>query len=156
KHGQSPINLALRKAVDDGPYGNTPGIAKFTTDDVGLVWLTPSLQRTGYAAAKAYLQGQAGPLGITTLLDKDELAKLYGNPFGNNRTPDFIAITQPGLIYTGGSKLAEHGGFANEDHNVALLVSNPRLHHRIVTEHVETRQVAPTILRALAIRPSEL
>src|SRR5579864_1827093 len=39
KHGQSPINRALRVAFDDAPYGNTPGIGQFTTDDVGLVWL---------------------------------------------------------------------------------------------------------------------
>src|SRR5262249_50338279 len=156
KHGQSPINLALRKAVDDSPYGNTPGIAQFTTDDVGLVWLSPALQQKNYAAAKAYLNSQAGPLGITKLLDKDELAELYGNPFGNNRTPDFIAITEHGLIYTGGTKLAEHGGFANDDRNVALLVSNPGFARKLVADQVETRQVAPTILRALSIRPSEL
>jgi len=95
-------------------------------------------------------------LGISKLLDKDELAELYGNPFGNNRTPDFIAITDQGLIYTSGTKLAEHGGFARDDRNVALLVSNPGLPRRIVMDKVETRQVAPTILRALSIRPSEL
>jgi len=156
KHGQSPINLALRQAVDDGPYGNTPGIAKFTTDDVGLVWLAPARQKTDYAAAKAYLKNQAGQLGIGKLLDKEELAELYGNPFGNDRTPDFIAITDLGLIYTSGTKLAEHGGFARDDRNVALLVSNPGLPRRIVMDKVETRQVAPTILRALSIRPSEL
>jgi len=156
KHGQSPINLALRQAVDDGPYGNTPGIAQFTTDDVGLVWLAPALQQKDYAAAKSYLQGQADQLGIAKLLDKDELAKLYGNPFGNNRTPDFVAITDHGLIYTSGTKLAEHGGFANDDRNVALLISNPKVSRAVVKDAVETRQVAPTILRALSIRPTEL
>jgi len=156
KHGQSPINLAQRRAVDDGPYGNTPGIAKATTDDVGLVWLAPALQKTSYAAARNYLKNQAGLLGIMKILDKDELAESFGNPFGNNRTPDFIAITDHGLIYTGGTKLAEHGGFAKDDRNVALLVSNPGLARKVVKERVETRQVAPTILDALSIRPSEL
>jgi hypothetical protein len=156
KHGQSPINVALRKAVDDGPYANTPGIAQYTTDDVGLVWLSPSLQQKDYAAAKAYLLSQKSPLGIAKLLDKSDLAPLYGNPFGNNRTPDFIAITDHGLIYTGGSKLAEHGGFANDDRNVALLVYNPKLAPNLIFDQVETRQVAPTILQALSIDPEEL
>jgi hypothetical protein len=156
KHGQSPINVALRKAVKNGPYAMTPGVAQVTTDDVGLVWLSPALQQQDYAAAKAYLLSQKGPLGIDKLLDRSELAPLYGDPFGNNRTPDFIAITTPGVIYTSGSKLAEHGGFAHDDRNVALLVYNPGLSPNVVSDQVETRQVAPTILRALSINPIEL
>jgi len=156
KHGQSPINVALRQAFDDGPYGGTPGIGQYTTDDVGLVWLAPDQQRAQYAAAKAYLQAHAAQLGIVTLLDRDEVTRLYGDPFANNRAPDFAAITLHGLIYTGGSKLAEHGGFAHDDRNVALLVSNPRIKHQIIDADVETRQIAPTILQALSIDPKEL
>ena len=156
KHGQSPIDVSQRQQVKDAPYGATPGIDQFTTDDVGLVWLKPSRQQKDYAAARAYLQAQAKSLGIMTLLDKSDLASLYGNPFGNNRTPDFIAITTHGLIYTSGSKLAEHGGFAHDDRNVALLVYNPGFTPKSVANQVETRQVAPTILQALSIRPNEL
>jgi hypothetical protein len=156
KHGQSPINRALRVAFDDGPYGNTPGIAQFTTDDVGLVWLTPGQQRMNYGAARSYLESQATKLGIEKLLDADELARLYGSPFANSRTPDFVAITKHGLIYTGGTKLAEHGGFAQDDRNVALLVAHPDLSSRVFQEEVETRQIAPTILRALGIDADEL
>ena len=156
KHGQSPIDLTTRHAVDDSPYGDTPGIAHFTTDDVGLVWLTPASQQQNYAAAKAFLQSRASVLGIMQLLDKAALAPHFHNPFGNNRTPDFIAITTPGLIYTSGSKLAEHGGFAHNDRNVALVVSHPSLLATIVNDLVETRQVAPTILRSLGINPNEL
>jgi hypothetical protein len=127
KHGQSPIDVTKHRAVSDKLYGNTPGIAQATTDDVALVWLSPSLQQTDYAAAKSYLLSQKVPLGIFELLDRSELGPLYGDPFGNNRTPDFIAKTDHGLIYTKGDKLAEHGGFANDDRNVALLVYNPNL-----------------------------
>jgi len=155
KHGQSPINLALRAAFDDGPYGNTPGIAQFTTDDVGLVWLAPGAEKAKYSAARAYLQSQAAKLGIDKLLDADELARLYGSP-DNSRTPDFVAITKPGLIYTGGTKLAEHGGFAHHDRNVALLVAHPALRSRAFNDEVETRQIAPTILNALGIDANEL
>ena len=73
-----------------------------------------------------------------------------------NRTPDFVAITKHGLIYTGGTKLAEHGGFAQDDRNVALLVAHPDFSGRVFQEEVETRQIAPTILRALGIDTDEL
>ena len=156
KHGQSPIDPTLRMAVSDAPYGGTPGIDSFTTDDVGLVWLKPGLQRSDYTAAEDYLVSQAGPLGIVQLLDKADLAPLYRNPFSSDRTPDFIAITEHGLIYTGGTKLAEHGGFAEDDRNVALLVSNPSITGSVNEAAVETRQIASTILGALGINPQEL
>lgn len=164
KHGQSPIDVTLRKAVDDSPYASTPGIStggasgngSYTTDDVGLVWLAPSLEKKDYKAAKAYLEGQSQTLGITKLLDKDELAKMYHSPFGSSRTPDFIAVTQHGLIYTSGTKLAEHGGFAQDDRNVALVVSNPSIAAASSAGNVETRQIASTVLSVLGINPKEL
>ena len=156
KHGQSPIDLALRQAVDDGPYGATPGLDFFQTDDVALIWLKKSAQAGSYAAAKHYLETQKGPLGIVEILARAELTSLSQDPFKDNKTPDFIAITTPGLIYTGGSKLAEHGGFAHDDRNVGLLVSHPALSASTNSDDVETRQVAPTILRSLGISPSEL
>jgi len=156
KHGQSPIDLSLRIAASDSLYAGTPGIAAYTTDDVGLVWLDPSMQRSQYRAAKQYLIDNMGALGIVQLLDKSDLGPLYGNPFGNNRTPDFIAITEHGLIYTSGTKLAEHGGFAHDDRNVALLLSNPGIIASINNASVETRQIASTILSVLGINPKEL
>ncbi len=69
----------------------------------------------------------------------------------DGRTPDIAIEPNHGVIYTSGSKLAEHGGFASDETHVALLVSSPRQHARTETENVETTQVAPTILRALGI-----
>ena len=160
KHGQSPINVQLRQAFDVSPYSATPGFGSNgskTTDDVALVWLSPQMQQKSYKAAEAYLLSQATALGIDTLLDKSALAPLYGNPFGNNRTPDFIAVTIHGLIYTSGSKLAEHGGFfIPDDRNVGLLVSNPSITAATVNDDVETRQIAATILDVLGINSKEL
>jgi arylsulfatase A-like enzyme len=156
KHGQSPIDLTQRQAVDDGPYAAMPGIDFFQTDDVALIWMKKSAQAGSYAAAKHYLESQMGPLGIVQLLDRYDLAFLYQDPFRDNKTPDFIAVTTHGLIYTGGSKLAEHGGFSNDDRNVGLLVSHPALAPSTNSSDVETRQVAPTILKVLGIDPNEL
>jgi hypothetical protein len=129
---------------------------------VALLWLTPQMQQGSYKAAEAYLLSQATcsrrvPLGIVTLLDKSALAPLYGNPFANNRTPDFIAVTVHGLIHTGGPKLAEHGGFfIPDDRNVVLLVSNPSINPATLNDNVETRQIVATILDVLGINPKEL
>ena len=62
-----------------------------------------------------------------------------------------------GVTYSGSTaKQEEHGGFAHDDTNVVLLVSNPSLQPKTVRESVGTVQVAPTILKALGLDPSAL
>jgi arylsulfatase A-like enzyme len=168
KHGQSPINVKERVAISDALYSGAPGFGTHgfeICDDAAYVWLSPELQQatnpaTGhpyYADAKAYIQAHAADLHIEKLLDRDELTQLYGDPFHNSRVPDFIAITDHGAICTGGSKLAEHGGFARDDRNVALLVSSPRIRHTAVVDDITfTTQIAPTILDALGLDPRSL
>jgi hypothetical protein len=90
--------------------------------------------------------------GITQLYNAPGLP-----PNGDPRKPDILVTPHIGVTYSGSTKkLAEHGGFAFDDTNVMLLVSNPRLQPK--TEHAwaETMQVAPTILRALGLDPSAL
>ena len=53
-------------------------------------------------------------------------------------------------------KQAEQGGFAQDDTNVMLLVSNPGIKSRTVTTFVETTQVAPTILSIPGLDPNAL
>lgn len=61
------------------------------------------------------------------------------------------------MVYTGSTKKqAEHGGFAHDDTNVILLVSNPNLQPATVTSFVETTQVAPTIIQVLGLSPASL
>jgi arylsulfatase A-like enzyme len=61
------------------------------------------------------------------------------------------------VIYTGSTKKqAEHGGFAHDDTNVMMLVSNPDFDAKKITAFVETTQVAPTILKALGLDPNKL
>jgi arylsulfatase A-like enzyme len=73
------------------------------------------------------------------------------------RTPDIVVIPNVGVVYTGSTKKqSEHGGFANDDTNVMLLVSNPSIKPRTDTSFVETDQVAPTILKLLGLNPAAL
>jgi hypothetical protein len=60
------------------------------------------------------------------------------------------------VIFTHGSKIAEHGGFNEDDVHTALLVSNGRLEARIVKSAVSNQQVAATIVKALGHDPEEL
>jgi hypothetical protein len=167
KHGQSPIDKSLRKAISDAAYGAAPGFAPNgfeICDDEALVWLSPEKQQGRdpathekyYDEAKAFIEDHAAQLQIKELLDRDELKKLYQDPFKDSRTPDFLAITNHGVICTGGSKLAEHGGFSNDDRNVLLLLSAPDLRPATVDGRVFTTQIAPTILHALGLDPDAL
>ena len=78
-------------------------------------------------------------------------------PNGDPRSPDIIVTPNVGVTYTGSaSKLSEHGGFAHDDTNVILLVSNPAFEPRTVYSEVGTLQVAPTIIKALGLNPTSL
>jgi hypothetical protein len=81
---------------------------------------------------------------------------LYYNK-GDSRAPDILITPNIGVTYSNsGKKLAEHGGFAKDDVNVIMLVSNPSFKAQTITSPVETAQVAPTILQALGLNPNQL
>ena len=85
------------------------------------------------------------------------LALNYNDPTVDPRTPDIIVTPNVGVTYSGSTKkLAEHGGFAHDDTNVILLVSNSSFTPRTVRAEVGTAQVAPTILQYLGLNPSAL
>jgi len=156
KHGQSPIDKSKRQAMSDAPYTKTPGYAFHVADDVALLWLDPKTAAANRTDAADYLLGQAGPLKIESLAGAEVLRLAYQDPATDSRTPDFIALPQYGVIYTGGTKLAEHGGYTNDDRNVGLLVSGSGIDGHVVNDTVETRQIAPTILRTLGLDPRKL
>ncbi len=138
----------------DNPTGIGP-----TEDDISLLWLT---QASDTLTAVGILETNATAAGIGQIFYGPSLETMFNAPGlppnGDPRTPDIIVQPNVGVIYTGSSKKqAEHGGFAQDDTNVMLLVSNPNLHHaRTVTSFVETTQVAPTILKALDLAPNLL
>jgi hypothetical protein len=60
------------------------------------------------------------------------------------------------VIFTGGTKLSEHGGFNEDDIHTALLVSLDGLDPAVVKSAVLNQQVAPTIIKALGLDPENL
>jgi hypothetical protein len=101
------------------------------------------------------LQANKAADHIQTLLFGPSIQNQFGNPATDSRVPDVIILPEPGVIYTGGSKIAEHGGFSHDDTNVALLVAGAGSSGQVL-DPVETRQIAPTILRLLGLKPAAL
>jgi arylsulfatase A-like enzyme len=158
KHGQSPVDRTKRVALDDGAVIAAPIGSNFAfdiADDGVLIWLKDNSGNKTQEAVNA-LKNFPGDTGIVNFLYGDALADMFQDPARDSRAPDIIGITRVGVIYTGGSKIAEHGGFNPDDVHVALLVSKPHLPRSVVNEPVATTQIAPTILKALGLDPNEL
>jgi hypothetical protein len=180
KHGQSPIdpNLffpipghhttnglspatiisnQLHAAMPSSEDPNGTGIGS-TEDDVSLLWLT-NTSFTGQAVS--LLEANKTAIGAGQIFYGPSVALNYNTPGlppnGDPRTPDIIVTPNIGVIYTGSAaKQEEHGGFAHDDTNVMLLVSNPSFKAKTVYSEVGTLQVAPTILEALGLDPRQL
>src|SRR5215470_5368336 len=186
KHGQSPIdpNRFFPIPGHSGTNGTPPSgiIGNFlptvysdpnnglglAEDDISQIWLADS-NRTADAVTALENAGTAIGLGqiyygasINTLFNPPGVPNSPGpccklRAGGDPRTPDIVVIPNVGVVYTGNlKKQSEHGGFASDDTNVMLLVSNPGLRARTIDSFVETAQVAPTILRLLGFDPDAL
>jgi hypothetical protein len=160
KHGQSPIDRSKRTALDDGkviaaPIG--PNFAFDIADDGALIWLKDnSGTKTPDAVAALNAFSVNNDTGIVQWLSGPLLTLIYQDPAHDSRTPDIIGIARVGVIYTSGSKIAEHGGFNEDDVRIALVVSHPDFDKETVSAAVATAQIAPTILKVLGIDPNEL
>jgi Type I phosphodiesterase / nucleotide pyrophosphatase len=173
KHGQSPIDssryvsqlingtspvtlLSSAGFIPDSESTNNPTGIGPTEDDVSLIWLKNSADTE---ASVKILEDNASATGIALgqIYYGPTVALNYNDPTVDPRTPDIIVTPNVGVTYSGSkAKLSEHGGFSHDDTNVMLLLSNPSFRSKTVRAEVGTAQVAPTILKALDINPSEL
>jgi hypothetical protein len=175
KHGDSPIDPT--RYVADGtntpatilgshnppmiPYSesplNTTGIGA-TEDDVSVLWLNRGVS---VPAAVKLLESNASNIGLGEIFYGGALALNYNvgglEPGEDPRSPDIIVTPNIGVTYSGStSMIGDHGGFAHDDTNVMLLVSNPNFSAQTVAATVTTRQIAPTMLKALGLSPTLL
>jgi hypothetical protein len=170
KHGQSPIDPSrvLRipgdVAADEppsqilSPAGVGPGlpVAQADEDDISMLWLTDQSQ-TESAVTTLSLAANENLFGQGEIFAGPSLTLQFNDPLTDSRTPDIIVAPNVGVIYTGGTgKVSEHGGFAYDDRNVLLIVSNPKYKAATFSDQVETRQIAPTIIKALGLDPTSL
>jgi predicted AlkP superfamily pyrophosphatase or phosphodiesterase len=161
KHGQSPIDPAKRRIIDKKLVpslvnGVQPDLlAAISADDSALIWLSDQKKT---ALVVKVLQQNATKAGIVKVHSGKDLAAQFGDPAKDSRAPDIVIESVPGVIYTkpDASKKAEHGGFAEEDRHVALIVALPGQKAAHVGSRVATAQVAPTILDLLKDPTAEL
>ena len=95
--------------------------------------------------------------GLAQIYAGHQAADFFGVPYGDPRYPDVFGRVQVGTVYTGGTKIAEHGGDNPNDRDVPLLVYAPGAVRPGSSDRwVETTQVAPTILQLLGLDPRAL
>jgi len=171
KHGDSPIDPTRYVADGAGtpatvlggliPWSesplNTTGIGA-TEDDVSLLWLKKGVP---VSEAVEILKRNADAIGLGEMYYGPSLAMNYNigglDPGQDPRSPDIIVTPNVGVTYSGStSMIGDHGGFAHDDTNVIMLVSNPSFSPRMVSTVTTTTQVAPTILKALGMNPGLL
>ncbi|MBV9222117.1 MAG: alkaline phosphatase family protein [Methylobacteriaceae bacterium] len=182
KHGQSPVDSPRYTGITKtGPVTTSPatildgagclpssespsnptGIGP-TEDDVSLIWLNASCT-TAQAVKLLETTSPASNniAGIGEIMAGRQLAQLFGAPGlppqNDPRTPDIVVTPNIGVTYSGSTKKqAEHGGFAHDDTNVIMLLSNPKLPALTIGTPVQTAQVAPSILKVLGLDPDAL
>lgn len=157
KHGQAPINPALFREVNPDlvPAATGVNVSFTTTDDIALIFLE---DQSTVNTAVNNLNGDRNTLQIEDIISRQRLTYLgYGNPLTDPAVPDIIVRPELGVIYTTSTKkIAEHGGLSDDDRKVACFVSSPNLKKTVYPHQVSTRQVAPTILKALGLDPRAL
>jgi Type I phosphodiesterase / nucleotide pyrophosphatase len=165
KHGQSPVDTS--RYVRDGsndpatllssclPDSEANQIGP-TEDDVALLWLKSSCSvATEVSDLEALSPTTNNIAGIGEIFSGPGINLFYNA--GDSRAPDILITPNIGVTYSNSTKKqAEHGGFSKDDTNVILLVSNPFIPASTVTTPVQTKQVAPTILKALGLNPRSL
>ena len=156
-NGETPANIIAALLPFSESPANPTGIGP-TQDDVSLLWLANSANTD---VAVSMLEADVSKAGIGEIFAGPALGLIFNlpglPPTADPRSPDILVTPNIGVVYTGSSsKLAEHGGFAHDDTNVIMLLSNPGFQPKTVTSPVETAQVAPTVLRALGLDPADL
>lgn len=157
KHGQSPIDVTKRVGIGNGQPTTLLGAADAfdISDDGSLIWLTDQELTPSVVALLSEPESQK-TLGIQEIFAGQSLKDKWNDPGSDPRTPDIILKVNTGVIFTGGSKIAEHGGLNEDDIHAALLISFPGATPKTIKTPVLNQQVAPTIIKALGFDPNEL
>jgi arylsulfatase A-like enzyme len=95
--------------------------------------------------------------GLAQIYAGHEAARFFGVRYSEPDYPDAFGRVQVGVVYTGGTKIAEHGGDNPGDRDVLMVVYAPgTVRPGSSGRWVETTQVAPTVLSLLGLNPRTL
>jgi hypothetical protein len=124
-----------------GVWPNRPQLAVWLVSATGVAY-DGSLRTLAHSGLAAIYAGRAA-------------ARYFGVPRSDPRHPDVWGVVQVGVVYTGGTKVAEHGGANPADPDVPILLYAPgTVRPGTYRPWVETTQIAPTILDLLGLDPS--
>jgi hypothetical protein len=182
KHGQSPLDPNQLTRIKDGPIvdainaawtaahtgaGNL--IVAGTNDDAFQAYLSDTRQQAAnfvkdylwsHPATGVAYDGSARTLphsGLAKIYAGKDAARFFGVPVSDPAHPGLWGTVQVGVVFTGGSKIAEHGGNNPGDRNVPIVVYAPgAVRSGVYDRSVETTQIAPTILNLLGLNPTAL
>jgi hypothetical protein len=182
KHGQSPQDPNQLTRIKDGPiiaainaawtkaHPGAPNLIVAGTDDD--LWQSYLSDRSQAAAdfVKSYLWNHSATgvtygggsrtlahSGLAEIYAGSAAASFFGVPATDPRHPEVLGRVQVGVVYTGGTKIAEHGGDNPADRSVPLVVYAPGVVTPATSSAaVYTKQVAPTILRLLGLKARAL
>jgi len=164
RHGDSPIERTRRKIIPDTilpkiisqSHGDVLALA-FQDGDIASIWLKDQSKTSEVTKTLSTPENEAA-LNTYQILSGESLKVIFNDPLQDERIPDIVLIPNLGGIYTEADSefIAEHGGFSEDDTNVALLIASPRLAAQMVKTPVQMTQIAPTILKALGLNPNAL
>jgi hypothetical protein len=182
KHGQSPQDPNSLTRIKDGPIIEAinaaweaahPGagalIVAGVDDDAWQSYLSDTSKQAAdfvkdylwsHSATGVAYDGSTRTLahsGLAEIYAGRAAARYFGVPVSDPRHPDVWGVVQVGVVYTGGTKIAEHGGANPADRDVPIVVYAPgAVEPGMYHPWVETTQIAPTILDLLKLNPNAL
>ncbi|HVO78974.1 MAG TPA: alkaline phosphatase family protein [Candidatus Bathyarchaeia archaeon] len=157
KHGQSPIQRSKKTAIDPAQI---PGIVGSSyafdiSDDASLIWLNDQKQ-TGSVVATLSQPSNQATLGIQEIFALNSLKTKFGDPAKDDHVPDILLKVNTGVVFTTGSKIAEHGGDNEDDVHTVLIVARKGTLPIETKTPVTNYQVAPSIVRVLGLNLNNL
>jgi hypothetical protein len=182
KHGQSSQDPNSLTRIKDGPIIEAingaweaahPGagalIVAGVDDDAWQSYLSNTSQQAAdfvkdylwsHSATGVAYDGSSRTLahsGLSEIFAGKAAARYFGVPLSDPRHPDVWGVVQVGVVYTGGTKIAEHGGANPADRDVPIVVYAPgAVEPGTYRPWVQTTQIAPTILDLLGLDPDAL
>lgn len=165
KHGQNP-RLQPATLLKEDTF-TAPLIAAGITvvhnipDDASIIWLQDPKQAP---KAKEILTKLNNPYVEKILIGYDLVKFGFGNPLVDSRAPTLVVKLKPGVVLVSNpnnpSKIAEHGGYCEDDIHVPLILAsgglNASVKGTVQTQIVSNKSIAVTILQALGLNPKKL
>jgi len=157
KHGQSPIQRSKLTPIDPAQIPTIVGssYAFDISDDASLIWLNDQTQTASVVSTLAQPANMTA-LGIQEIFAGPSMRTKFADPVKDDHVPDILVKVNTGVVFTTGSKIAEHGGDNEDDVHTVLLVARKGTIPMETKTPVTNYQVAPSIVKVLGLNLNNL